>query len=581
MPEFGGAVLDDTGVAISGATVDIYDINTSTPSRANTTTDASGLWGISHGTEGAFDVKVVNGSDVVWMRAKDKIQFTRLELLESAANLEALVVTRTEDVASLEVATFEANRPSPADDDLAYLSFKMSDSAGNQDEQARIGWSATTVASGGTQDGDLIISVLVNNSLTEIMRFDGSATQVSMDDSTKLTFGTSDDVTMNFNGTTFIINRLNQNFDASTTAQYIRYTMPTITDTVTAGSGTVTNVFRMIQYDQNTLDATNSSVTYNDAIMLNVNKPVGGSNVTITRPWAIWADGPINIDDSTDISTSDVNLAAFHVGGGVSVNKSMQVANSGTGILYVNDQDNNGMTVGLIIDQGTNTDDIVALQSSSSIDHGLVSQVETDVFFRIKKVNGGIGGVTLDGFAEDGALTSVLLLRSFGGTADTTKTTSGRALVEVGVAEHDDGDNLADITADGNVFGVRARVGAASVTRFMIDEDGDMFTVAVTDVTGSGNAATATAFDNEDDVALIRAFEIVRDGVGLVRDEFDDFVRYNESDLIRVGVLGAPTKDGGLWNVTQHMRLMNGAIWQQAKKIMVLEAKLAALPEGS
>ena len=59
--KFAGFVRDDAGVAINGATVDIYDRNTTTPSRANTTTNSSGYWTISHGTEGQFDVKVKNG----------------------------------------------------------------------------------------------------------------------------------------------------------------------------------------------------------------------------------------------------------------------------------------------------------------------------------------------------------------------------------------------------------------------------------------------------------------------------------------------------------------------------------------
>ena len=57
----------------------------------------------------------------MWLRARDRVQFSRLELLESAANLEALVVTRTEDVASVEVATYEGDRATPADGDDAFI----------------------------------------------------------------------------------------------------------------------------------------------------------------------------------------------------------------------------------------------------------------------------------------------------------------------------------------------------------------------------------------------------------------------------------------------------------------------------
>lgn len=87
-------------------------------------------------------------------------------------------------------------------------------------------------------------------------------------------------------------------------------------------SGAISDVLRVHQYDQMTLSSTNA-VTYAEAVMLNVNMPVAGTNVTITRPWAIWSDGPINVDDSTDIDYADVNDGSFHTGGGVSVNKSI------------------------------------------------------------------------------------------------------------------------------------------------------------------------------------------------------------------------------------------------------------------
>jgi hypothetical protein len=114
-------------------------------------------------------------------------------------------------------------------------------------------------------------------------------------------------------------------------------------------------------------------------------------------------------------------------------------------------------------------------------------------------------------------------------------------------------------------------VGGANVARFLIDEDGDMFTVT------SGGT-----FDEYDDVHLLRTFDRSRGKV--IRQEWDEFVKYNEQDLIDAKILGAPVAEGGLTNVTQLQRAQNGAICQlytklqgALKRIVGLEAKLHLL----
>ena len=77
---FAGFVYNNAGVAIQNATVDLYDRNTTTPSRANTTTDANGYWAISHATEGRFDVQIVSGSTTRRRKYDDSIQLETLEV---------------------------------------------------------------------------------------------------------------------------------------------------------------------------------------------------------------------------------------------------------------------------------------------------------------------------------------------------------------------------------------------------------------------------------------------------------------------------------------------------------------------
>lgn len=73
-------MLTDAGAAIVGATVDLVDRNTTTPVRATTTTDANGLWTISHATEGRFDVRITNGSSVRWRKYDTQEQLSSIEV---------------------------------------------------------------------------------------------------------------------------------------------------------------------------------------------------------------------------------------------------------------------------------------------------------------------------------------------------------------------------------------------------------------------------------------------------------------------------------------------------------------------
>ena len=77
---FAGYVFTDAGAAISGATVNLYDFDTTTPVRATTTTNASGYWSISHATEGRFDIEIVNGSSIRRFKYASEIQLRTIEV---------------------------------------------------------------------------------------------------------------------------------------------------------------------------------------------------------------------------------------------------------------------------------------------------------------------------------------------------------------------------------------------------------------------------------------------------------------------------------------------------------------------
>jgi hypothetical protein len=77
---FSGFLYDDGGDAVQDATVNLYERNSTSPSRADTTTNSAGYWSISHSTEGRFDVEITSGSSKRRIKYDDERQFTTLEV---------------------------------------------------------------------------------------------------------------------------------------------------------------------------------------------------------------------------------------------------------------------------------------------------------------------------------------------------------------------------------------------------------------------------------------------------------------------------------------------------------------------
>jgi len=238
------------------------------------------------------------------------------------------------------------------------------------------------------------------------------------------------------------------------------------------------------------------------------------------------------------------------------------------GNVGIGDTDPNGL---LTLNQGTVDTAILTLKSTGDVVTGLGDvtslDVQTDDYFAIGKLSGSVGGCRMQAMMENSANVLVLDIQSIGGTPQTTKTTAGRCLAEINVMQHDGSNGLDNIDSDGNVFGVRARVGGSSVTRLLVDEDGDLYSVT-----------SAQTFDAHDDVALISAYDMAVAPDSVIRTDFEDFAKYHEEDLIEAGVLGAPVAEGGMTNVTQLQRLHNGAIRQLARdlnetKIQLKEAQ--------
>ena len=238
------------------------------------------------------------------------------------------------------------------------------------------------------------------------------------------------------------------------------------------------------------------------------------------------------------------------------------------GKVGIGETDPNGL---LSLNQGGD-DTVIFTAKSSDIATGLTSgahsTLETDDYFAVSKINATLGGARLMGVAEDDAQSKTVEIVGYGGTPETGKAISNNALITVRAYEHDGSNALANITADGNVFCVQSYLSGSTRTRFLVDEDGDIY-AAQDAVTG------LTVIDDYDDVAMISALDYASDPEGVIKTDFEDFLKYNEKELVETKILGAPIAEGGMTNVTQLQRLHNGAIRQLGRMLNETRMELA------
>jgi hypothetical protein len=244
------------------------------------------------------------------------------------------------------------------------------------------------------------------------------------------------------------------------------------------------------------------------------------------------------------------------------------------GLLFLNETANANMTTGLTINQGPNDDEEAIALKNSDIAHGYTGATvggggkshETDTFAAFQKKHVDYGGLEITSLMEDVAGGSNLQLTAVGGYADTGKTNGAEALCMVSGSEHDGSGTVADVQADGNVFGVECQRGGGIATLFLVDEDGDI-------LYDSG----ASAFDSHADAELCRTMDITLSPAEVIRTRWDEQVRYNKDDLVAAGIVGYCSDEEearglrGMINLTQHTRLMNGAIWQTHVEIQQMK----------
>jgi hypothetical protein len=269
----------------------------------------------------------------------------------------------------------------------------------------------------------------------------------------------------------------------------------------------------------------------------------------------LYYDGTNLVIDPAEVGSGRVDIN----GGDLSLDVAQR--------LFIGDTADANVTTGITINNGTSGNPVFA-GKRTDVAHGLTSIAETDTCFNFGPIDER-GGFQLSSFAEDDTNRQfVALYTTRGGEANTLKTTGATGLHWFLSYEHNGAGSLADITANGNVFTIGARVGGATRALFIVDEDGDYHY----------DGADGGAFDEFDDAQLVRAFSLVtsRDPI---RTEWDRFVEYGEAELVATGILGDTIENGGLVNGAQLQRLHTGAIWQMYTLLQEQAAQIADLKQ--
>jgi hypothetical protein len=210
-----------------------------------------------------------------------------------------------------------------------------------------------------------------------------------------------------------------------------------------------------------------------------------------------------------------------------------------------------GLTVGMVIDQGSNTDNAIQLRASGFVAHGITADADTDVYMELNTRSGTQGGVTFKGYTEGNEAIAITAVAT---TEDTTDTSSSVGAITLR-SYVKSGTGKTNMGANANLLAVRN----GTLTRFLIDADGDIH----------ATNTSITALDEYDDVALLRTFDRETTIRGIVDSQWDKLITYNRKHLEAAGVLV-----GDFISVQGMQRLTSGAIWQLHERIAQLEAQL-------
>ena len=178
-----GYVFKDDGTAVSGATIQLYQTDTTTlvtlsDASTSTTTNSSGYYSASVtevGATSSYDVKITSGSSVRYRRGNDKLQLEELDIRnDTGATQGGLLVANTTNSTANKVATFAGRNTTGATADEIYISYELHNASEAVKEFARM----TVVARDATassEDGEIQFDVMKAGTLTKVWTISSSA----------------------------------------------------------------------------------------------------------------------------------------------------------------------------------------------------------------------------------------------------------------------------------------------------------------------------------------------------------------------------------------------------------------------
>jgi hypothetical protein len=296
-----------------------------------------------------------------------------------------------------------------------------------------------------------------------------------------------------------------------------------------------------------------------------------------TAQFSAYSDGATGNDGSGDPQTpsgfkweTNTGVAAANTAEVMRLNKN--------GALFLGDTANGNIaTQGLTINQGDNSVDEVIALKASNVAHGRTTYGETDTFASFKQRTDDSGGLRITSFTGADTTTDSLNLTTYrrGQPNDLgTAAVSDYGAVDVFVTCHNGSNSAVNVDDDRALFSVTRRTGGNVSAAFIVNSTGELHTDAATGL-------TTDVFDKEDDVMLVRAFDLARDKESdkktLIKSGWDKFAHKFEDRLVEIGILGKKIDEGGMLNLTRLLFLHNGAIFQEFEKRQVLEDKVKTL----
>ena len=241
---------------------------------------------------------------------------------------------------------------------------------------------------------------------------------------------------------------------------------------------------------------------------------------------------------------------------------------------YIGGVTNTNATNGSLTIQQDGADDDAFAVKSTDIAHGMTGHADTDTFGAFRKFSSTGGGFCIEGYTEG---TAAFAVEAAYNSSSTTKGSSGRAAIEMrGYLQ--DGTAVGNTGANINMFLVNAD---GDVTGFLVDSDGDLH-----------YDGSTSAFDEYDDALMLRTFMHEQTPDGVIKTEFDKFLKYNKKSLEESGIIGTIDPDDPdcyhadgtlsrpLICLTQLQRLEVGAIVQQRAMFETMKSVVEEMLPG-